>query len=123
MKGCVVALYIAQAASAPMLVLTTAHLVPGRGFAGNRFYAHRNSEARANAGQSDVTLVEQEALAILVRTGDTGEPSASARRNIVMRGYALHQLMGHRFCIVSVTLHGLAPHHTCASLETAQQDA
>jgi len=123
MEGCVVALYIAQAAGAPMLALTTAHLVPGRGIAGDRFYTRCGSEAHAIAGQSDVTLVEQEALDTLVRTGATGDPGARARRNIVMRGYALHQLVGHRFCIGSVTLRGLAPHRTCASPETAQQDA
>jgi hypothetical protein len=35
-----------------MLALTTAHLVPGRGIAGDRFYARRGSEAHTNAGQS-----------------------------------------------------------------------
>ena len=123
MDGCVVALYITRAAGAPMLALTTAHLVPGRGIAGDRFYARRGSEAHAHAGQSDVTLVEQEALDILVETGATGEPGASARRNIVIRGYALHQLVGRRFCLGSVTLYGLAPHLTCASPQTTQQDA
>jgi hypothetical protein len=52
LEGCVAALYIARAAGAPMLALTTAHLVPGRGIAGDRFYAHRSGEAHANAGQS-----------------------------------------------------------------------
>lgn len=121
MDGCVVALYIARAAGAPMLALTTAHLVPGRGIVGDRFYAQRSSDA--HAGQSDVTLVEQDALDILLEMGATGAPGASARRNIVIRGYALHQLVGRRFCLGSVTLQGLAPHRTCASPESTQQDA
>ena len=121
MDGCVVALYIARAAGAPMLALSTAHVVPGRGMVGDRFYARRSSEA--HAGQSDVTLVEQEALDSLVGTGATGVPGASARRNIVIRGYALHQLVGRRFCLGGVTLYGLAPHLTCASPQIAQQDA
>ena len=121
MDGCVVALYIARAAGAPMLALTMAHLVPGRGIVGDRFYARRNSEA--HAGQSDVTLVEQETLDILSRPGATGELGASARRNIVIRGYALHQLVGRRFCLGGVTLYGLAPHLTCASPQPTQQDA
>jgi MOSC domain-containing protein YiiM len=104
-----------------MLALTMAHLVPGRGIVGDRFYARRNSEA--HAGQSDVTLVEQEALDILSRPGATGEIGASARRNIVIRGYALHQLVGRRFCLGGVTLYGLAPHLTCASPQPTQQDA
>ena len=55
MDGCVVALYIARAAGAPMLSLPTAHVVPGRGIVGDRFYVRRRSDARD--GQSDVTLV------------------------------------------------------------------
>jgi MOSC domain-containing protein YiiM len=121
MDGCVVALYIARAAGAPMLALPTAHVVPGRGIVGDRFYARRSSDA--HTGQSDVTLVEQEALDSLVGTGTTGDPSASARRNIVIRGYALHQLVGRRFCLGSVTLYGLAPHLTCASPQITQQQA
>jgi MOSC domain-containing protein YiiM len=121
MDGCVVALYIARAASAPMQALTTAHLVPGRGIVGDRFYTRRSSAV--HDGQSDVTLVEQEALDLLVETAASGEPGASARRNIVIRGYALHQLVGQRFCLGSVTLYGLAPHLTCASPQTTQQDA
>ena len=72
MDGCVVALYIARAAGAPMLALPTAHVVPGRGIVGDRFYARRGSDA--HAGQSDVTLVEQEALDSLVGTGPPGIP-------------------------------------------------
>ena len=121
MDDCVVALYIARAAGAPMLALTTAHLVPGRGIVGDRFYARRSRNA--SAGQSDVTLVEQEALDMLVGMGVTGEPGANARRNIVIRGHALHQLVGRRFCLGSVMLYGLAPHLTCASPEPTQQDA
>jgi MOSC domain-containing protein YiiM len=121
MDGCVVALYIARAAGAPMLALPTAHVVPGRGIVGDRFYARRGSDA--HAGQSDVTLVEQEALDSLVGTGATGDPGASARRNIVIRDYALHQLVGRRFCLGGVTLYGLAPHLTCTSPQTTQQDA
>jgi MOSC domain-containing protein YiiM len=121
MDGCVVALYIAQAAGTPMQALTTAHLVPGRGIVGDRFYTRRSGAA--HDGQSDVTLVEQEALDLLVAAGASGEAAASARRNIVVRGYTLHQLVGRRFCLGSVTLYGLAPHLTCASPQTTQQDA
>lgn len=122
MEGCVVALYIAPAVGAPMLALTTAHLVPGRGIVGDRFYARQRSETDA-PGMSDVTLVEQEALDTLVRAETTEDPGASARRNIVIRGYALHRLVGRRFCLGNVTLYGMAPHLTCASPQTAQQDA
>jgi MOSC domain-containing protein YiiM len=121
MDGRVVALYIARAAGAPMLALPTAHLVPARGIVGDRFYARRGNDA--HAGQSDVTLVEQEALDTRVETGTARDAGSSARRNIVIRGYPLHQLVGQRFRLGNVTLYGLAPHLTCASPQTTQQDA
>jgi MOSC domain-containing protein YiiM len=124
MVGHVVALYIARTAGAPMQALTTAHLVPGRGIVGDRFYARRASAPDADTGQSDVTLVEQEALDRLRRAGASEEAGVSARRNIVVRGAALQQFVGQRFCIGPVTLYGLAaPHLTCASPQLAQQDA
>ena len=124
MVGHVVALYIAPTAGAPMQALSTAHLVPGRGIVGDRFYMRRASAPNADTGQSDVTLVEQEALDALLEPGATKEAETSARRNIVVRGYALHQLVGQRFCIGPVTLYGVAaPHLTCASPQPAQQDA
>jgi MOSC domain-containing protein YiiM len=124
MAGHVVALYIAPGAGAPMQALSTAHLVPGRGIVGDRFYARRASAPNVDTGQSDVTLVEQEALDTLHRLGAIAEVGASARRNIVVRGATLQQLVGQRFCIGAVTLYGLAaPHLTCASPQPVQQDA
>ena len=124
MVGQVVALYIAPTAGAPMQALTTAHLVPGRGIVGDRFYTQRASAPNADTGQSDVTLVEQEALDTRRSLETTEEAGASARRNIVVHGAALQQLVGRRFCIGAVTLYGLAaPHLTCASPQLAQQDA
>jgi MOSC domain-containing protein YiiM len=63
-------------------------------------------------------------LDTLCRPGATAEAEASARRNIVVRGYALQQLLGRRFRIGRVLLYGLAsPHFACMSPQTAQQDA
>jgi MOSC domain-containing protein YiiM len=107
-----------------MQALTTAHLVPGRGIVGDRFYARRASTPNADTTQSDVTLVEQEALDTLRRAEATEEAGASARRNIVVRGAALRHFVGQRFCVGSVTLYGVAaPHLICASPQPAQQDA
>src|SRR5262245_41561569 len=97
MDACVGALSIARTAGAPMLALPTAHLVPGRGIVGDRFYARRRSAD--HDGQSDVTLVEQDALDLLVGAGALGDAAASARRNIVIRGFSLHQLVGRHFCL------------------------
>ena len=72
MDGCVVGLYIARAAGAPMLALTTAHLVPGRGIVGDRSYTRRSGAV--HDGQSDVTLVSRKRSTSWSRRESLGNP-------------------------------------------------
>jgi hypothetical protein len=97
MQGFVVSLYIAPSAHAPMNEITTAHLVPGKGIEGDRFYGHSEKESANGDVIYDVTLVEQEALQSLREVKSPGDPGASARRNIVVHGCSLHELVGRRF--------------------------
>ncbi len=39
MEGFIVSIHIASAPGAPMTAITSAHVVPGRGIEGDRFYA------------------------------------------------------------------------------------
>jgi MOSC domain-containing protein YiiM len=112
----IVSLFIASAPGAPMISLTAAHLVPGRGIEGDRFY---DWHPASDEIPYEVTLVEQEALEALCNQ----QPGGSARRNIVVRGCSLDALAGRTFRIGEVTLRGLARHHVCLSQETMQADA
>jgi MOSC domain-containing protein YiiM len=123
MAGFVVSLYIAPFAHAPMNLVTTAHLVPGRGIEGDRFYDHCGNEDASGDVVYEVTLVEQEAIQYLREGKSLAEPGASARRNIVVQGCSLKELVGRTFCIGEVTLQGLERHDTCFSEDIDQVDA
>jgi MOSC domain-containing protein YiiM len=124
MEGEIVSMYIATAARAPMEALSIAHLVPGRGIEGDRFYVLHEKQSSKDRETCDVTLVEEEAINALREVNSELDAGASARRNIVVRGCALHQLVGHTFRIGEVTLCGLAPHAAgCDSSERSQQTA
>lgn len=115
MEGIVVSIHIASAPGAPMTSIITAHLVPGRGIEGDRFYASRGSDAASDATTCDVTFVEQEALEALKSEEPQTDSGDTARRNMVIRGCSLEHLIGRRFRIGDVVLRGLALHESCAS--------
>jgi MOSC domain-containing protein YiiM len=120
MEGHIVSIHIASAPGAPMTAITTAHLVPGKGIEGDRFYVLRGNDSTSDATSCDVTLVEQEALEAQRRENPQGEALDTARRNIVTRGCSLHRLIGRTFRIGEVALRGLAPHEFCSSLDMLQ---
>jgi MOSC domain-containing protein YiiM len=123
MEGMVVALYIAPMAHAPMNQVTTAHLVQGRGIEGDRFYGHHVDESESGHVMYDVTLVEQKAIQRFWGEKALTDPGASARRNVVVQGFPLHELAGRTFRIGEVTLRGFARHDTCFSEDIDQSDA
>lgn len=122
-EGIVVSLYIAGAPHAPMTAITEAHMVPGRGIEGDRFYARRGVDTVYDGTTFDVTLVEEPALEKLGNGEQQADFAASARRNIVLRGCSLHELIGQTFRIGEVTLHGYTPHGDCSSEQPQQATA
>lgn len=115
MEGWIVSIHIASSADTPMTAITTAHLVPGRGIEGDRFYASRGSDVVTDTATCDVTFIEQEALKALKSEEPEANAGDTARRNIVIRGCSLQPLIGCTFRIGEVVLFGLAPHESCSS--------
>lgn len=108
MSGIVVSLHIASQAHVPMISLPVAHLVPGKGIEGDRYYTHQKPPQPGAKTPYEVTLVEQEALEALsaLQPETTMEPGG--RRNIVIRSCSLHTLAGCLFRIGAVLLCGAA---------------
>ena len=100
-----------------------AHLVPGRGIEGDRFFDHREHEVAGGDVVYDVTLVEQEAIEHLREEQADTDRGPSARRNIVVHGCSLNALAGRTFCLGEVTLQGIARHDVCFSEDSDQADA
>ncbi len=123
MEGIVVSISIANVPGAPMASLNAAHLVPGRGIEGDRFYSEGGPRSESGEVTYEVTLVEQEALEALRNKQPSSAPGGSARRNLVVRGCPLRALTGRTFRIGEVTLRGLARHDSCFSPDINQANA
>ncbi len=107
MSAIVVSLHSAPHKHAPMTLLSVAHLVPGKGIEGDRYFARRLPQSDAKT-HYEVTLVELEALEALhtLRPETATEPSG--RRNIVVRACPLQTLAGSLFYVGEVLLYGAA---------------
>jgi hypothetical protein len=109
-EGSVISLHISPSAHVPMAALAMAHLVPGRGIEGDRYYLRRGiGNTEYDRFTCDVTLIEEETIEAMKRQEPPIDSGDSARRNIVVRNCSLTQLIGHAFRIGDVTLRGLVP--------------
>lgn len=108
MSGIVVSLHCASHSHAPMIALPVAHLVPGKGIEGDRYFTQPKRPQPGTKTPYEVTLVEQEALEALsaLRPGTVTE--VSGRRNIVVRDCSLSMLANRLFRIGEVLLCGAA---------------
>jgi MOSC domain-containing protein YiiM len=108
MVGIVVALYIAPQTHAPMIALPVAHLVPGKGIEGDRYYTNPKLPRSGGKVPYEITLVEQEALDAFHATQPEITPDPSGRRNLIIRACSVQSLAGCIFRIGEVVLRGAA---------------
>src|SRR5215831_3423274 len=102
-EGSVVSLHISPSADTPMTALVVAHVVPGRGIEGDRFYLRRGiGNTEYDRFTCDVTLIEEETIETMKQQESPIDSGDSARRNIVVRNCSLAQLIGHTFRIGDV---------------------
>ncbi len=114
--GTVVALFIAPEAGAPMQAIEAARAVPGHGLEGDRYFEARGSFSRWPGPHRDVTLIAEEALAEMAReTGTRLAPEAS-RRNVLVRGVPLNDLIKQSFAVGGVRMEGLRLCQPCKYL-------
>jgi hypothetical protein len=73
-QGIVISLHIVPAAHVPMSALSSAHLVPGRGIVGDRYYLRRGRDAASDRFSCDVTLVEEETIEAMKRRKPPVDP-------------------------------------------------
>jgi MOSC domain-containing protein YiiM len=90
--------------------------VAGKGLEGDRYFAHAKPD-------SQVTLIEAEAVEALTHESGVELKPGDARRNIVTRGVALNHLVEREFRVGEVTLRGIRLCEPCAHLAglTAQK--
>ncbi len=88
-----------------------ARAVAGRGLEGDRYFLGKGSFSHWRGTGRALTVVEAEALE------DAGVGFAEARRNVVVRGVALNDLVGRRFRIGAVELWARRLCEPCDHLE------
>jgi MOSC domain-containing protein YiiM len=105
------AIYVSEKARRLPVAVERAVAVADRGLEGDRYFEGKGSFSHWGGTGRALTLVEAEALE------DAGVEFAEARRNVVVRGAALNDLVGRRFRIGEVELHARRLAEPCRHLE------
>ena len=114
--GTVELIALSAEAEGTMTVTPSAEAVAGRGLRGDRYERGAGTFSNPKGRGYDLTLVEAEALEDLAAGGVELAPE-EARRNLVVRGVALDDLIGRRFRVGEVELFGQRRCEPCAHLE------
>jgi hypothetical protein len=114
--GTVEQIALAAEAEGPMRAVSAAEAVEERGLRGDRYERGAGTFSNPRGHGYDLTLVEAEALEELSAKGVKLAP-VEARRNLVVRGIALDDLIGRRFRVGEVECFGQRRCEPCAHLE------
>ena len=114
--GVIELIALATEAEGPMKAVSAAEAIEGRGLLGDRYERKVGTFSDPRGRGYDLTLVEAEALEELSASG-VDLPPAEARRNLVVRGIALDDLIGRRFRVGEVECLGQRRCEPCAHLE------
>ena len=114
--GTVEQIALAAEAEGPMRAVFLAEAVERCGLLGDRYERQVGTFSNPKGGGYDLTLVEAEALEELSAKGVKLSP-IEARRNIIVRGIALDDLIGRRFRVGEVECYGQRRCEPCSHLE------
>lgn len=115
-------IHIAPAASYEMEALQEAHLVPGKGIEGDRYFKGIGTYS-PKPDIREVTLIEMEALDALARNDPPLQDApiilkpVDHRRNLTTSGVPLNHLVGQRFRVGECVLRGGRLNFPCRYLE------
>ena len=103
MKGSVALIFTAGERGAPMQARTSVEAYANLGLAGDRYTRVKNKYS----DNSQVTLIEMEAIEAFVETTKLAMSPDMPRRNLVTRGVRLNALLGKRFTVGGVEMEGM----------------
>jgi hypothetical protein len=110
--GTVEAIYVSRSAGEPATALTAARALPGRGLDGDRHVTGDGTFPSGLPG-SALTLIEAE----VCESFDPPLAPDDHRRNLVTRGLALNDLVGHEFTIGAVRCKGMRLCEPCTVMQ------
>jgi len=114
-------LFVAPAGSAPMASVDRVEAVADAGLRGDRYCTGEGHYSPYDTCQ--VTLVAREALAEIEREVGIDLTDGRHRRNVVVAGLDVHDLLDHRFRLGEATLVGTRPRPPCAHVEELAEEA
>lgn len=114
-QGTVSAIYIGIEKAGPLTSVETVRAVSGHGIQGDRYFKE------APAPDTEITLIEAEAIEAAARDQKLRLQEWECRRNVVTRNVALNHLVGREFRIGGVALKGLRLCEPCGHLEKMTQ--
>lgn len=113
-SGTVVAISISPARAEPTQLVQEARAVAGSGLEGDRYFATKPD--------SQVSLIEAEAIEAMERDNDLKLDYKDARRNVITRDVRLNDLVDKEFVVGEVRLRGLRLSEPCAHLASLTDD-
>lgn len=118
MFGKVNAIFIAPAASVPLESVTTAELVAGSGIKGDRYFSGVGTFSKKLKDQPDreLTLIEAEEIDGFNESAGTAFDYGAFRRNVVVSGVPLNELVGKTFKVGEITAEGIRLCEPCKYL-------
>ena len=108
-KGSVKSIHITTAVGEEMTSVDQVRAVAGKGLEGDRYFA-------SDKPDSQVTLIESEAIDAMAKESGVQLEYGDARRNIVTQGVPLNHLVGREFQVGAVTLRGIRLNEPCNHL-------
>ena len=118
--GTVELIALAAEAEGPMRAVSEAEAIEGRGLLGDRYERGAGTFSDPRGRGYDLTIVEAEALEELSLKGVDLAP-IEARRNLVVRGIELDDLIGRRFRVGEVECFGQRRCEPCSHLQRLTQ--
>jgi MOSC domain-containing protein YiiM len=125
-QGTLEAIFIGPTKAGPMQRVESAQAVAAKGLTGDRYCTGDGTfsdwpGAAANSSAIDpetqVTLIEAEAVEAVNRDCELAFEAAQSRRNLLVRGVPLNHLVGREFQVGPVRLRGIKLCEPCGHLE------
>ncbi|QDU28332.1 MOSC domain protein [Anatilimnocola aggregata] len=116
--GELLAIGIAPQAKAPLELCESVEIIAGRGIVGDRYSAGKGAGQKGKIDdEQQVTLIAAEAIAAACEESGLPITHLITRRNLLVQGVPLNDLVSKTFRVGEVILRGLQPCDPCGYLE------
>ncbi len=116
--GELIGICLAHEAGGALRSVAEVRVVPGKGLEGDRYFEGKGTWTEHPGDGREVTLIEMEAIAAILRESGIELKPGDARRNLITRGVPLNHLVGKEFRIGDVVLRGVRLCEPCSYMES-----